>query len=94
MQMVMQGNYLVLTTRPSEMRKIVKECKEAKHRKDEDRTFRKKALGVSRNEQEKCSGRVYIKIYAKPFIVPTLAIVIGAFMVLQRKLGEKLSYSA
>lgn len=65
------------------MRKIVKESKEAKHRKDEDRTFRKK-FGASRNEQEKYSC---IKIYAKPFISPTLAIVINAFMVLQRKLG-------
>lgn len=48
----MEGNYLVLTTRPSKMRKIVKECEEARCRKDEDRTFRKK-LGASSNEQGK-----------------------------------------
>lgn len=50
-RLVMQGNYLVLTNRPSKMRKIVKESKEAKHRKDEDRTFRKinlVLLGMSR----------------------------------------------
>lgn len=68
------------------MRKIVKECEEARHRKDEDRTFRKK-LGASRNEQGNYSGWVYIKIYAKLFIAPTLAIVISAFTVLQRELG-------
>lgn len=84
--LVMEGNYLVLTTRPSKMRKIVKECEEARHRKDEDRTFRKK-LGASRNEQGNYSGWVYIKIYAKLFIAPTLAVVISAFTVPQRKLG-------
>lgn len=84
--LLMEENYLVLTTRPSKMKNIVKECKEAEHRKDEDRTFRKE-LGASGNEQEKHSGWVYFKIYAKPFIAPALAIVISAFTILQRKLG-------